>query len=384
MVLPKVITHKYAGIELDRWLTQFSTAVQKKEYSRISYDIWRKLHKMCQDDIEVRIGIKEKDHFHIMLIPKEGGKANAVIFTEENSFAMFLAEEIFAADMKELRNKTMATTYTSNTDKVVDKVIFDDGTICSTTTVNSNPYLSYSNIADGISFDIDSINDEIEKINKTLNDLTKENKTEMATTTPNNMFNFDFGPVNGTGIRMSMYGYAIPNEAGKYVSYDAEHDRMMDVQILNFNCDGIFYKVPKALNKVAEGDVVFHNGTPVFVEDVDDNRLTVIDPKTGTEKVIMPACSPFGFDYVTTLVSLMDGFCGDYEPNEDNPFGNMLPFLFLGNSNGSNNLLPLMLMANGEKMDFSNPLMLLAMNGSGNFDTSNPLVLMALMKGFNK
>ena len=98
----------------------------------------------------------------------------------------------------------------------------------------------------------------------------------------------------------------------------------------------------------------------------------------------MPTCSPFGFDYVSTLVSLMDGFCGDCEPDEDNPFGNMLPFLFLGNSNGSNNLLPLMLMANGEKMDFSNPLMLLAMNGGGNFDTSNPLVLMALMKGFNK
>lgn len=380
MVLPKTIQHKYAGIELDRWLTQFSDAVQKKEYSRISYDIWRKLHKMCQNDVEVKIGVKDKDHFNIMLTPKEGGKANAVIFTEENSFAMFLAEEIFAADMKELRNKIMATTYSINTD---GNIVLNDGTTYSTT-VNSNPYLYYSNNIVDASFNINSISDEIEKINKILNDLTKENKTEMATTTPTNMFNFDFGPVNGTGIRMSMYGYAIPNEAGKYVSYDAEHDRMMDVQILNFNCDGIFYKVPKALNKVVEGDVVFHNGTPVFVEDVDDNRLTVIDPKTGTEKVIMPACSPFGFDYVSTLVSLMDGFCGDCEPDEDNPFGNMLPFLFLGNSNGSNNLIPLMLMANGEKLDFSNPLMLLAMNGGGNFDTSNPLVLMALMKGFNK
>ena len=224
MVLPKVITHKYAGIELDRWLTQFSTAVQKKEYSRISYDIWRKLHKMCQNEFEVRIGIKEKDHFHIMFIPKEGGKANAIIFTEENSFAMFLAEEIFAADMKELRSKVMAISYTTNTAN--GNVILNDGTTYSVST-NSYPY---SNIVTDASFNINTINDEIEKINKTLNDLMKENKTEMATT-PTNMFNFDFGPVNGTGIRMSMYGYAIPNEAGKYVSYEPNMDYLTLLQL---------------------------------------------------------------------------------------------------------------------------------------------------------
>lgn len=97
----------------------------------------------------------------------------------------------------------------------------------------------------------------------------------------------------------------------------------------------------------------------------------------------MPAQSPFGFDYVTTLVSLVDGFCGDCDPDEDNPFGSMLPFLFMSNGDMKNNLLPLMLMGDG-KMDFSNPLMLLALSGDGKMDMNNPLMIMAMMKGFNK
>lgn len=237
-----------------------------------------------------------------------------------------------------------------------------------------------------VSEQIGNLQDQISSINTAMKDfsntLKNKKETDKAMNTAN-VFNFDFGPVTGSNIRMSMYGYAIPNVTGKYVSYDVENDQMMDVQILNFNCDGMFYKVPKALSKIDEGDVVFHNGVPVFVEDVDGNRLKVIDPKDGTEKTIMPAQSPFGFDYVTTLVSLVDGFCGDCDPDEDNPFGSMLPFLFMSNGDMKNNLLPLMLMGDG-KMDFSNPLMLLALSGDGKMDMNNPLMIMAMMKGFNK
>ena len=263
-----------------------------------------------------------------------------------------------------------------------------------TTTIHSDYYTTtttpsyynyiYDNSVTGTISGVDELRQQFKEMNKNIEALKQkmEDKDKMANTNMNNMFNFDFGPINQHTLRMSMYGYAIPNREGKYVSYDVEHDRLMDVQVLNFNCDNMFYKVPKPLNKISDGDIVFHNGTPMFVEDVNDNRLTVIDPQDGTEKTILALQSPFGFDYITTLVSLMDGFCGDCEPDEDNPFGNILPFLLMSNNGDMNNALPLLMMMNG-KMDFDNPMMLLAMS-NGNFDTTNPLMLMALMKNFNK
>ena len=224
--------------------------------------------------------------------------------------------------------------------------------------------------------------DNTEKETSTMYYGNPENRID--TPHANDFFNFDFGPVNGNDIRMSMYGYAIRNEGGKYVSYDADNDRIMDVQILNFNGSGLFYKVPKALSAISEGDVVFHNNVPVFVTNVDDNRLDVIDPKDGTQKTILPAHSPFGFDYVTTLISIVDSFAGEKEADAENPFGKMLPFVLMGDANLSENMLPLMLMANG-KMDFSNPLMLMMLcGGQSGFNANNPLMMMALMNGFNK
>ena len=250
-----------------------------------------------------------------------------------------------------------------------------------TTSISTEYMENLSTALGGVNCTLDEFAERIKNIEFKIND--KEKIMAIPNFTDNTVFNFDFGPVNNSRLRMSMYGYAIPNVTGKYVSYDVENDQMMDVQILNFNCDGMFYKVPKALSKIDVGDVVFHNGVPVFVENVDGNRLKVIDPKDGTEKTIMPAQSPFGFDYVTTLVSLVDGFCGECDPDEDNPFGNMLPFLFMSNGDMKNNLLPLMLMGEG-KMDFSNPLMLLALSGDSKMDMNNPLMIMAMMKGFNK
>ncbi len=215
--------------------------------------------------------------------------------------------------------------------------------------------------------------------------LIIDNKEEKNSMNTNNIFDFDFGVVpEDQKIRMSMYGYAIPNEAGKYVSYDAKNNCMMDVQILNFNCTGMFYKIPKPLSKINVSDVIFHNGIPMFVREIseDKKRLTVIDPREGTEKSILPAYSPFGFDYITTLVSLMDSF--DNEPaNKDNPFGKMLPFVLMNNGQTADQTLPLLFMMNG-KMSIDNPMMLLALSGNNNLNINNPLMLMAMMKMFDK
>lgn len=418
-----VTSKQISSKTLNAWLDEFSKAVKKKTYNRINYNIWRDIQKWTKEDKIYICLYGHYDEYDLYTTDETYNQLNldfwyfsnmkpdGLAFSDksyqlnfDNDFAKFLATKIPIPDCD--KTATWKSEYMSNNtelENLFEKYAKDWEYKPGTDDV-ANSYLTYSTNtndlylkSDGagnwgtatvstVSTEIGNLQDQINSINtamKSFSNIVKNEKETNKTMNTANVFNFDFGPVTGSNIRMSMYGYAIPNVTGKYVSYDVENDQMMDVQILNFNCDGMFYKVPKALSKIDEGDVVFHNGVPVFVEDVDGNRLKVIDPKDGTEKTIMPAQSPFGFDYVTTLVSLVDGFCGECDPDEDNPFGNMLPFLFMSNGDMKNNLLPLMLMGEG-KMDFSNPLMLLALSGDDKMDMNNPLMIMAMMKDFNK
>lgn len=195
----------------------------------------------------------------------------------------------------------------------------------------------------------------------------KENNNKM-----NNEFNF--GPYNNQNIRLSPYGIAVKNKAGKWVSYDKNKRRIIDVDIFNIeiNPTKIFYKLPKATKDVAEGDLILHNNILMFVEWKGDNRITAIDPIEGTEKTILPAVSPFGFDYIPVILSLTDYLP---EPDEDNPFGNLLPIILSNNDNAA--LIPLLLTAGG---DFSNidPMLLLAASGN------NAFLMMQIMMKQNK
>ena len=47
----------------------------------------------------------------------------------------------------------------------------------------------------------------------------------------NKIFNFDFGPVKGDNIRMSMYGLAVKNRDGNYVAWDKVNENIMNVDI---------------------------------------------------------------------------------------------------------------------------------------------------------
>ena len=310
------------------------------------------------------------------------------MLTDENYFARFLIEQGIIPEEDKMAG------YTNNlNDTLVDMAkslatgvpIYDsDGNLIwnnTDVTINTNPY-PYTINTCAVTDNFDELKSEVNKLKTTVESfektIKKEINNEMATTS--NVFNFDFGPLNGTGIRMSMYGFAIPNEAGKYVAYDADNDRIMDVQILNFNCDGIFYKVPKALSKVHECDVVFHNGVPMFVESVlDESRLLVIDPKDGTEKTIMPAHSIFGFDYITTLISLVDYAYTD-KADKEHPFGNLLPFIMFGDNKENTNLLPLMLMNKETDID---PMLMIALMGNNINDNNflNNYLMMKLAMG---
>lgn len=175
------------------------------------------------------------------------------------------------------------------------------------------------------------------------NEEKKENKS---------MFNFDFGKVASDKVRLSMYGIAVKNIDGRYVAYDVKSHSVMDVEIMNMPCGDFLYKMPVAIKDIKAGDVVIHNKVPMFVVEVHDSTLKVVDIHEGAEKEIYLTKSPFGFNFATKVVSLID-FAG--KADASNPFGNMLPFLMMGDGK-TDDMLPMMMLMNGGKMDMSNPM----------------------------
>lgn len=199
------------------------------------------------------------------------------------------------------------------------------------------------------------------------NEEEKENKS---------MFNFDFGKVASDKVRFSMYGIAVKNIDGRYVAYDVKSHSVMDVEILNMPCGDLLYKMPVAIKDIKAGDVVIHNKVPMFVVEVHDSTLKVVDIHEGAEKEIYLTKSPFGFNFATKVVSLID-FTG--KADASNPFGNMLPFLMLGDGK-MDDMLPMMMLMNGGKMDMSNPMLMYFMMKDGK---ENKDLLPFLLMGMN-
>lgn len=192
----------------------------------------------------------------------------------------------------------------------------------------------------------------------------------------NKIFNFDFGPLKSDNVRMSMYGLAVKNRDGNYVAWDKANESIMNVDIFNFNGDGLMYKMPVPIKDIKDGDIIIHNRVPMFVIDVYEKTLGVIDIYSGESKTIILSKSPFGFDFATKVVSIMDfGAMSNSAPSEDNPFGSMWPFLML-NDSGSIDPMMLAFMCAG-KGDSANPMMMYALMASkGNNDNLLPLMLM--------
>ena len=174
--------------------------------------------------------------------------------------------------------------------------------------------------------------------------------------------NFDFGPCTNDNVRMSMYGIAIKNAAGTYVSYDAANGEIIDVDVFNFDGGKYMFKLPVAIKDVKVGDVIIHNRTPMFVVGFAENTgdLIAIDIRAGEKKTIMPMRNMFHFDFVTKIVSLFD-MNGVTQPSSDMPFGNMLPLMMMSDDNKDmdmKDILMMSMLANGGNMSNMNPMLL--------------------------
>lgn len=205
----------------------------------------------------------------------------------------------------------------------------------------------------------------------------KENNNNMK------MFgNFDFGRVDGNTVRMSMYGLAVKNQSNTWVSYNANTSEVIDVDIMNFDGAEFMYKVPVALNTVNVGDVLIHARKPMFVTGIADGKFTAIDVIAGEEKIILPTKSPFNFNFVTKVISLIN-FNTMGTPNEANPFGNIGLMMALSGENNMKDILPFMLMTGQNGMDMSNPMSMYFMMKMLNGDKAenDDSLMMAMMLG---
>lgn len=178
----------------------------------------------------------------------------------------------------------------------------------------------------------------------------------------NVMKNFHFGPC-GDRAKISHLGIAVLNNNQEWVSYDKKNNEIVNVDLVSFGDGNYVYMIPVALKDVAIGDAIVHNGHIMFVKSIKSDYIQAIDVTAGELKRILPTKSVFGFDFITKVVSLID--MSGMSASEDNPFGNLLPFILLGKDN-KNNMLPLMLMMSGKQLDMSDPLTMLMLCESKN------------------
>jgi hypothetical protein len=231
-------------------------------------------------------------------------------------------------------------------------------------------------IDDNLTHRIDTMEERINKL-ETNNDDMKGKGNNMK------MFNFDFGPIkDNDAIRMSPYGLAVKNVNGTYQAYDKKNGEIMDVDVFNFKADNMFFKIPVGIDAIEAGDVIIFNRRPCFVFGFSEQGdVIAIDIAMGEKKTIMPTRSPFGFNFITKVMSLADNMFGD-TPSADNPFGNMWMFAMMDDNSSMKDMLPMMMLMNGKVGSTMDPMMLYFMmkDGKGDDESMLPLLLMMNMK----
>ena len=196
----------------------------------------------------------------------------------------------------------------------------------------------------------DSIAEQIKKI-------FEEKKEEKNMTK-----NFDFGPVDSNQVHMSMYGLALKNADGVWVSYDQNSHTIMDVDIMNFDkMSKYIIKMPVSIKDINYGDVIYHNKRYLYVKEINSNSLIVVDPVSSDIREIMLTQSPFGFSFVIKVVNLFESMIGNFQASEDNPFGNMWMWMLMDNE-GDNEMLPFLMMMNQKDNNFNPMMMYFMMN----------------------
>lgn len=394
--------------EFEDLLMLFADDVAAKVWNKMPYDKWKGfLKKLDSKDypfVDLDFGETE---VLITFIDHNGYPRDTQNFHKgDKSFGDFLFRE-YAHLLKDdtMTNSTAASALASSAISTA-KTSVDGltGTVSNSwSNINANKIADYStSIADAISYSYDgtsAIKDYDQYVvksdwsNHPSHNLTIDSNGNLMydgkrivcaddnNEKENNKmknFNFDFGPCNPETIRMSMYGLAIKNSTGTWVSYNPATKQIIDVDVLNFDGAKFLYKMPVALKEVKAGDIVVHNRKPMFVTAPStdgSNALQVVDIYAGEEKCIVPPVNMFGFNFVTRVVSLF-GELSQNAPSADAPFGNMLPFLLMNDNKDIDPMAMMLMMGQGGTNFASNPMMMYFLMKDGGDKDILPLLFM--------
>ena len=359
---------------LDRALSDFAELVKEKTYKKFEYSKWKEFtSKFKGKCIEIEgdefgIELHTNDRKSMLLDPCDNSLGTFIWdeFCEEDYWCQTPAPDAFGKDLMGVKCKIASSEVNKNMSKIdlekaAVKIMNANGDLmtidpayCTTQSTSSNcyPVKNY-------------------KIN--FNELEKENKTMKG-------FNFDFGPCSNDNIRMSMYGLAVQNNAGIWVSYNK--GSIVDVDVFNFDGRQYMFKMPVAIKDIKVGDIVIHNRVPMFVTSTEGGSISAVDVRAGEAKTIIPTTNMFGFNFVTKIVSMFDAFTG--APTADQPFGNMLPFIMMGENKDIDPMMMFMMMnQGGAGFDMSNPMMLYFMFGKDgkSSDWMLPMMMMNMQNG---
>ena len=394
----------------NQWLSllnDFADLVADKEYVKINYNDWRVLSKPVSANVALELCPGLSGVPNIFIQP--GAHTPIMLKADDGSLGDFLFDNIFSKE-----EQAMAYGYDSNTavsavsalevkadymdyDGTYVSNKYDNSATTNTVTIagdsisTSKSYqlsidgygtahvydgTTWNNI--GIADRADELESKIDQrptfndVNKMIDDKMKKGNEEMKG------FNFDFGPCTGDQVRMSMYGLAVKNAAGTYVSYNPKTKEIVDVDILNFDGAKYMYKIPVALKDIALGDIIIHNRKPMFVVALSadgTNTLTCVDVCAGEQKTVIPTVNMFGFNFVTKIVSLFNTL-GDNAPTPEAPFGNMLPLMLMDGNDEKVDPMMLMCMMQGNANMTCNPMMLYLM--AQNNEDIDPMKWMVL------
>ena len=337
---------EYKLVNKQKLLDDFERHVRDKHFNKLQYSVWRDFRNITSDVIEIEY-VRELNLFHVYGMNREKDRwekstAEYVFSNCDSSLGAYL--NLFW-DSLPLEGENMTTTASTVTVNAND--IWTSATATSAYPFTSNDYTTYTIATEDRCREISR-----QEIQKALANINKENE-KMNTS---DIFHFDFGPVSSNNYRMSPYGLAIRTEKNGWVAYNAKTGELMDVDILNFDVSRLIYKMPVAASAIKPGDILIHSGKPVFVRNVvsGDGTVTVIDYATASVMSILPVKSPFGFNFYSKVCPLID--MSDMKASDESPFGNMLPFLLMGDK--TEDIDPMIFLMMGNTDFAKNPMMM--------------------------
>ena len=254
------------------------------------------------------------------------------------------------------------------------------------TNLNSglNPYLKQDTVWDlGQTNSATSIYSDISTIQVDKSDwnkVTNINKSNISTSNEKenkNMskfgINFKFGAVPKHEVRMSMYGPAFKSNDGWY-AYDGSDYR--DVTDFLFGEENYCYMFPATDANIELGDYIYHNNGWCRIIDLDDSNRLIVEKIFSHEVVtVLPTKNIFGYEFYTKLMPL---FGNMFTVSKEQPFGNMLPLMLMGDNKDLDPMMMYFCMGMGGNNQQINPMMMYMLMGDKDKNSDDLFKMMAI------